>query len=96
MHSRDPSDAFCTYAIALEHAKGGDADAALEWFDRSIAADPQAAYTHYHRARALESLGREPEAIESARQGLRVARASDDQHAASELKSLLASWGEIA
>jgi len=96
MHERDPADAFCTYAIALEHAKAGRHREALEWFSKSAVADPSAAYTHYHWARSLEALSRDEDAAARAREGLREAMAGGDTHAAAELRTLLDSWGAVA
>ncbi len=96
MHARDPSDGFCSYAIAMEHAKAMRHEDAIRWFSISASADGSSAYTHFHWARSLEALGREAEAIDAARVGLRTALATSDQQAIGELKALLASWGEVA
>lgn len=91
MLDADPADAFCLYAIAQEHARLGDADEAIRWYDRTIDADPSHAYARFHKARVLEGLGRLPEAIECLREGLAAAEAARDGKAASELAGALAS-----
>lgn len=96
MHARDPSDGFCSYAIAMEHAKAMRHEEALRWFATSAAADASSAYTYFHWARSLEALGRDQEAVHAAREGLRTAMATSDTQAIGELKALLASWGEVA
>lgn len=87
----EPGDAFCLYAIAQEHARLGDAAAALDFFDRTIASDPSHAYARFHKAKVLESAGRVPEAIAVLREGLAAAEAARDAKAASELAGALAS-----
>jgi tetratricopeptide (TPR) repeat protein len=87
----EPGDAFCLYAIAQEHARLGDANEAIAWFDRTIAVDPTHAYARFHKAKVLEGLGRIPEAIECLREGLAAAESARDGKAASELAGALAS-----
>ncbi|MHC4245360.1 MAG: hypothetical protein GWP75_02095 [Planctomycetia bacterium] len=88
MLEAEPGDAFCLYGIAQEHAKAEEHDAALGWYDRAIAADPDDGYLHFHKARSLEALDRMPEAIEAAEAGLVAARRGGDGHAQSELEAL--------
>lgn len=89
MLEAEPGDAFCLYSMGQEHAKQGAMSEAVEWYDRTIAADPDYCYAYFHKARALEQLGRVPDAIDTLRSGLARARASGDSHAASELSSYL-------
>jgi len=85
MLEQDPNDAFCLYGVAQEHLKRGRFDDAVAWFDRAIAADPDHAYAHYHKARALEEGDRIDEAIATLRTGLEVAQRTGDGKAANEL-----------
>ena len=86
---QDPSDAFCLYGVAQEHASAGRDEDAAAWFRRAIAADPKHAYARFHLARALERLGRVDEATAALREGLGVARAEGDAKAANELAGYL-------
>ncbi|MCB9846558.1 MAG: hypothetical protein H6811_11315 [Phycisphaeraceae bacterium] len=85
----DPSDAFVLYALAQEHARVGDHAAAVEFYDRCLAADPMQAYACFHKARSLEFLGRLPDAVEALRDGLIRARKAGDQQALSEIQGYL-------
>jgi tetratricopeptide (TPR) repeat protein len=85
----EPGDAFLMYGIAQEHLKLGDFDAAVAWFDRTIAADPTHGYAYFHKARALEAAGRREDAVATLRAGVTVARAAGDQKAWSELAGYL-------
>lgn len=85
----EPNDPFLLYGVAQEHLKAGDFDQAVAWFDRTIAADPAHAYAYFHKARALEAADRTEAAVETLREGVRVARAKMDQKAISELSGYL-------
>ena len=89
MLEQDPSDAFCLYGVAQEHASAGRLEEAVAWFHRTIAADPGHAYARFHLAKALERAGDVPGAVSALQEGLRVARASGDAKAANELASYL-------
>lgn len=86
---KDPSDAFCLYGVAQEHASAGRLEEAVAWFHRTIAADPTHAYARFHLAKALERAGDLPAAVSALQEGLRVARASGDAKAANELAGYL-------
>lgn len=85
----EPNDPFLMYGIAQEHLRLGDYDEAVAWFDRTIAADPKHGYAYFHKARAHEAAGRTPEAADTVRAGITVARAANDQKAWSELQGYL-------
>lgn len=89
MLEKDPGDSFCCYGMAQEYLKLGDIDHAVNWFDRTIAADPDYCYAYFHKARALEMGGRLTEAQTTLRAGLERARAQGDSHAIGELQSYL-------
>lgn len=89
MLARDPDDAFCLYGVAQEHAKADRLDEAIAWFGRVLAVEPTHAYAHFHLAKTLERAGRVPEAIDTLRRGVRVARAAGDAKAANELAGYL-------
>lgn len=82
---KTPEDDFVLYALALEHAKLGEHEHALQWFDRAIAADDSNPYHYFHKARSLEALKRIDDALETLRTGLRFAKAADDDKAVSEI-----------
>ncbi len=93
----EPQDAFCLYALAQEHAKLGQQDEAIAYFDRVIAVEPGHAYAYFHKARSLEGLGRKGEAREALRRGLAASSAGAagaDPKAARELEEYLKSLGD--
>jgi len=89
MVEQDPTDAFCLYGVAQEHAKAGRHAEAVEWYRRAIAADPAHAYARFHMAKSLESLGRVEEATAALRDGLAAAKVAGDAKAANELAGYL-------
>jgi tetratricopeptide (TPR) repeat protein len=89
MLAQDPSDAFCLYGVAQEHASAGRLDEAVAWFRKTIAADPGHAYARFHLAKALERMEDLDGAVAALREGLQVARAAGDAKAANELAGYL-------
>src|SRR5262245_53807547 len=86
---REPNDAFCLYGLAMEHARLGRHEIAVQWFERAIASDPNHCYAYFHKARSLENIGDLPAAQASLRAGLLRAKVLSDSKAASELASYL-------
>lgn len=87
-HEQDPQDAFCAYGIAMELRKQGRDEEALDWFEKTLAADPHHAYACYQMARLLADGGKLTEARAAVERGLEAARAGGDAHATSELEAL--------
>ncbi|HEX8325792.1 MAG TPA: hypothetical protein VF595_17945 [Tepidisphaeraceae bacterium] len=86
---RTPDDPFLTYGIALEHKKAGDAAAAIEWLDKTLALDAKYCYAYYQKGQVLES----QEQFDAARQvystGVKAAREAGDAHAQGEIQGAL-------
>jgi len=94
LHAADPNDPFCTYGIALEHAKTQNFDEAVRWLDKTLAADPQYCYAYFQKAKMFIEQGEEDRAREVLRTGIGVARKAgnaDAAHAAEEMGALLES-----
>ncbi|MCC7409451.1 MAG: hypothetical protein IT442_15410 [Phycisphaeraceae bacterium] len=89
LHQLDPKDPFCPYGIALEHAKAGRADEALQWLDKTIELDAGYCYAYYQKGKILAERGREGEARGVLEVGLRAAQQAKDGHAASEIEGLM-------
>jgi tetratricopeptide (TPR) repeat protein len=89
LHRADPKDPFCTYGIALEHAKAERLEEALAWFDQTLALDSRYCYAYYQKAKSLLELGRGVEARAVLQAGIKTALEAGDQHAHSEIKTLL-------
>lgn len=73
----------------MEYAKQGDHAGAVEWFDRTIAADPNSCYAYFHKAKSQEQLGDLAGARTALETGLARARALGDHKAAGEIEYLL-------
>ncbi len=84
-----PRDAFLLYAVAQELARTGDHAGAMDHYDRCLDADPAYCYAYFHKARTLESMGREAEAAATLRQGLAAARGAGDAQALREIQGYL-------
>ncbi len=83
----NPSDAFARYGLAMECAKGGDADIALEHFRKLLAAHPDYVAGYFQYGQFLAQLRRLDEARQIFTAGIDVARRVGDQHAASEMEA---------
>ena len=93
LRDADPADADVPYMIAQEHAKAGDHDAAVQWYDTCLASDPAYLYAYFHKAASLEALERDDDAIAALRDGLTRAQAAHDEKAAGEIGTYLAQLG---
>ncbi len=85
----DPTDAFVLYGLAHEYAKLGNHAAAIGFYDRCLAADPNYCYAYYHKALSLQALERIDEAVQTLKDGTQKARQTGDGHAVSELQALM-------
>lgn len=85
----EPEDAFLLYALAQEHAKQDEHERAVEYFDRTLASDPEYVYAYFHKARSLETLGRADETRECLTLGLETAKRVNDAKGISEIASYL-------
>lgn len=88
MHQADPSDAFCTYALAMETAKLGRTDEAVAYLDKTLSLDANQAYAYYHKAKLLAELDRRADALKVLNEGLAAARRAGDDKAMGELNDL--------
>ncbi len=89
LHAAEPLDGFVLYALAQECQKLGRFEEAVDWYDRTIAADSASCYAYFHKAKSLESCGRKAEVAAVLRAGLARARALKDNKAANEIESYL-------
>jgi tetratricopeptide (TPR) repeat protein len=84
----DPADTFVLYGIAQEHGKAGDFVKAIEFYDRTLAADPAYCYAYFHKARAQQAAGDLNGARQTALAGVQAAHRAGDQKALGELSGL--------
>jgi len=85
----NPKDSFGRYGLAMECANSGDVEAAVSQFQQLLAdnADYLAGYHQY--GQLLTRLDRTAEARKTLQTGIDVARRIGNDHARSEMQSLL-------
>lgn len=91
-YEKDPSDPFCAYGIAMEHAKAKRYDQALSWLDKTLQLDPEYFYAYFQKGRVSSEMGKLDEARMVLEKGIAVADGKDD-HARDEMTELLDSIG---
>ena len=89
MLDKSPNDAFLLYGLAMEHKKAGDAGAAIEYLDRTIAADRGYCYAYYQKGLLLQNVGDIESARRVYREGIAAAEAKGDAHGRSEIAAAL-------
>lgn len=89
MLSQDPRNTFARYGLAMEHAKSGQLDEAVEEYRVLLENDPNYAAAYFHGGQALENLGRVEEARQWYEHGIEVTSQTGDAHAQSELQAAL-------
>ena len=92
LHEAEPDDPFCTYGIALEHAKAGKRDEAIQWLDKTLELDDGYCYAYYQKARVLSEMNRLDSARAVLRVGMEAATQANDEHAHREMTELLESF----
>lgn len=87
--SQDPANAFARYGLAVEYAKAGEADRALEEFRKLLEAHPDYAAGYFMAAQTLVKGGRNDEARTMLENGIAAAKRKGDSHATSEMQGML-------
>ncbi|MEM1115917.1 MAG: tetratricopeptide repeat protein [Bacteroidota bacterium] len=85
----DPDDPFTRFALAQEHAKRGDDEAALGFYEALVRDRPDYVGTYYHLGGLYRTLGRDDDARATFRAGVAAATEAGDTHARAELQSAL-------
>ena len=90
----DPDDPFTRFALAQEHARQGETDQALAYYEGLVREHAGYVGTYYHLGALYRALGRDDDAQDTLRAGIAVATEAGDTHARSELqRSLLEAEG---
>lgn len=84
-----PDDPFLKYAIAIELKNSNSPEKARQAFALLAQQHPSYVPTYYHWGQTLELLGRQEEAVSVYEEGITVAQAAGDAHAAEELQRAL-------
>lgn len=85
----DPDDPFTRFALAQEHAKRGESEAALDFYEGLVRDRPDYVGTYYHLGALYRALGRDDDALATYRAGVAAATAQGDTHARAELQGAL-------
>jgi tetratricopeptide (TPR) repeat protein len=85
----EPEDVFLNFGLAMELAKEGAKDGALQQFSRVIELDENYAAAYYQKGRLLLGLERRDEARAVLSAGVEASRRIGDTHAETEMRELL-------
>lgn len=88
--SQNPSDAFARYGLAMEYAKAGEVERALEEFGKLLATHPDYTAGYFMAAQTLAKVERIEEAKKMLADGISSAKKTGNAHAQSEMEALLA------
>lgn len=91
--AQNPGDSFARYGLAMEWARAGNLEQAVEEYRSLLAVNPNYAAAYYHGGQTLEKLGRREEARALYRQGIETTTRTGDLHARSEMEAALAALG---
>ncbi len=87
--THNPADRLARYGLAMEYARQGRDEQAVEQYRALLEADPDYSAAYFHGGQALERLGRIEEAKELYRRGIEVTGRKGEQHARTELETAL-------
>lgn len=88
--AQNPADAFARYGLAMEYAKAGEVERALEEFGRLLVAHPDYTAGYFMAAQTLAKAERTEEARKMLADGIASAKKTGNGHAQSEMESMLA------
>ena len=87
--AQNPTDSFARYGLAMELARTGSLEQAVEEYRSLLAANANYAAAYYHGGQALEKLGRPDEARALYREGIEATTRIGDLHTRSEIQAAL-------
>ncbi len=90
---QNPTDTFARYGLAMEYAREGQMDAALQEFGSLLKTNPDYTAAYFQAAQALARVERSDEARQFLRDGIACAERTGDQHAKSEMQAMLEELG---
>jgi cytochrome c-type biogenesis protein CcmH/NrfG len=91
--AKNPNDAFALYGLALECVNAGDFSAAESHFRALLQSNPDYVPAYQMYAQNLAQHNRPDEAKTILSQGIQAATRANNQHALSEMESLLSELG---
>lgn len=84
-----PEDSFYKFTLALEMLKIEEFSRARILFEAIKNKDPEYVGVYYHLAKLYAELGENKKALETYKEGIKVAESQNDLHSKSELASAL-------
>ncbi len=87
--AKSPADTFARYGLAMEYARAGQVEDALAEFNRLLADKPDYVAAYQMAGQMLASADRLDEARAWLEKGMAAAQRAGNQHARSEMESLL-------
>ncbi len=88
--AQNPDDPFARYGLAMEYSKAGDVETALSEFNTLLQIHPEYVAAYQMAAQMLASAERTGEARHMLERGIAAAERAGNQHARSEMETLLA------
>ena len=89
MLAQDDSNSFARYGLAMEYAKSGDLEQAIDEYSELIRRDSTYVAAYFHAGQAYEKLGRVEDARAVYERGIEAAIAKGDAHTKAELEGAL-------
>lgn len=89
MVAQNPTDSFARYGLAMEWARSGNLQQAMEEYRGLLAVNPDYAAAYYHGGQTLEKLGRVEDARVLYREGIEATTRTGDLHTRSEIEAAL-------
>jgi tetratricopeptide (TPR) repeat protein len=93
MVAQSPNDSFTRYGLAMEYARSGDLEQAIQEYRALLAANPNYPAAYFHGGQTLEKLGRREEARMLYQQGIEATTRLGDLHTRSEIQAALDQLG---
>ena len=87
--NQDPTNSFARYGLAMEYASQGNVEASLKQFQQLLADNPDYTAGYFMAAQTLAKAGRNDEAKLRLTEGIASARRTGNQHALSEMQTML-------
>ena len=87
--AEDPTDAFISFALAMEYRKLGDLSKARQVLEELMATDSAYIGTYFHLGKICEQLGDKDAARNIFTTGIQISAGQNDHHAKSELQGAL-------
>jgi predicted Zn-dependent protease len=90
---QNPSDAFARYGLAMEYARLGQNDSALNEFSKLLQMHPDYTNGYFMAAQTLAKMERTEEVKTMLENGIAAAKRTGNRHALSEMSGMLEELG---